>query len=466
MSNEDPFADKGHQDKTVIRRPMPGASRAELKQRDETIFARKRPNFPPSSRPSPDANERPAASPPPVSTSAPPSDRSSAPAPIPARTSSGQSGLPHHAEGLLAALTQLNSAASHRAPHELKAQLRQNILHFQQSLTHAGYDQKTIWRASYILCTCLDEAILNTPWGHESGWARDSLLTQFHQDVSGGEVFFQQLSEMIQKPEQNIELLELQALCLSLGFEGQYRVQGDRGALHDIKHKLQQVIKNTRGSAEKTLSPHWRGVISRQKPIKSGLPLWSVACVVVASLGIVFALLSYWLGQSTAQAVSLGNALPFQPVTLQPPPPPVRHTVTLKQLLQAEIEQKKLQVLESPLSDKVVLSNTGLFASGQAVVNPKSTAVIERIAQALSQLPGTIRVVGHTDVIKPRIGSRYPSNEVLSSARAESVSKLLAQSLDEKRIRAIGKGASELLDTAMTREAHRRNRRVEIELQH
>ena len=45
--------------------------------------------------------------------------------------------------------------------------------------------------ARYVLCTFVDNAVLNTPWGAQSDWASQSLLVMFHKEVSGGEKFFE-----------------------------------------------------------------------------------------------------------------------------------------------------------------------------------------------------------------------------------------------------------------------------------
>ena len=78
--------------------------------------------------------------------------------------------------------------------------------------------------AHYALCACLDDVVLNTPWGSTGAWAARSLVSTFHQEVRSGERFFDLLTQLRQNPGTFLPVLELMYLCLSLGFQGRYRL--------------------------------------------------------------------------------------------------------------------------------------------------------------------------------------------------------------------------------------------------
>ena len=67
--------------------------------------------------------------------------------------------------------------------------------------------------------------VLSTPWGGESEWSHQSLLSTFHNETLGGEKFFLILERVMPDPATNLELLELMYLCLSIGFKGKYLLQ-------------------------------------------------------------------------------------------------------------------------------------------------------------------------------------------------------------------------------------------------
>jgi len=124
------------------------------------------------------------------------------------------------------------------------------------------------------------------------------------------------------------------------------------------------------------------------------------------------------------------------------------------------------------VGDRFVFQAEVLFASGSAEVNDVGRAQLDKLADALSQLEGTIpnelnwvlRIDGHTD-INPISTEQFPSNWELSSARALSVVQhLIARGVAPNRLVAAGFGEFQPLDSASGADALRRNRRIELKL--
>ncbi len=91
--------------------------------------------------------------------------------------------------------------------------------------------------------------------------------------------------------------------------------------------------------------------------------------------------------------------------------------------------------------------------------------LIERIAAVLEQEGGAVKVVGHTDSVPIRT-ARFPSNVVLSQARAKAVGDLLKAKLSKPdRISTEGKGADVPIAPNSTAAGRAQNRRVEILIQ-
>jgi type VI secretion system protein ImpK len=128
--------------------------------------------------------------------------------PIP-ETDSSLASLPRHgrlnpleraSSGLLALLTRINSSKNQSDPLGLKNKIIREIQQFQLNAQSSDIDSDTISSSRYVLCTVLDEAVSNTPWGNSSGWEQQSLLSLFHKEVSGGERFFDLLKSLAQNP--------------------------------------------------------------------------------------------------------------------------------------------------------------------------------------------------------------------------------------------------------------------------
>lgn len=111
------------------------------------------------------------------------------------------------------------------------------------------------------------------------------------------------------------------------------------------------------------------------------------------------------------------------------------------------------------------IHESGSFRQGVAELNENFIPVVDRLGAVLEQLPGDIRVAGHTDSLKLN-GGRYRSNWGLSSARAVSVvhELLAASAIEPTRIIVEGFGDSRPMAPNDSEANRAKNRRVEITL--
>jgi len=447
MSEDDPFFGSGDSDRTILR-PTPGGRRG--------------PAAPSAPSPAPAAPQQPYAQQP-----QPYGQPAAQPQPIGGLPdlSGGLNPLTSAATTLLALIAQLRDSASHPDPGSLFQHVSQEVQQFEAAARSKGEPSDVILGARYILCTAVDETVLNTPWGSQSIWATQTLLGAFHNETWGGEKFFQLLDRLIQEPARNLHLLELMYLCLSLGFEGKFRVQErGRAMLDSVQDNLYQTIRLHRGDIERGLSPRWQGVQDKRTPLARYVPLWVVAVVAAGLL-----LLVYWgflLAVSSsanpvqAELAALGRNVP----------PLVRDRVftpapasDLRDYLQNEIRAGLVQVTDVNRGQVVTMGGDGLFASGRSEVRTDSAPLLMAIADALNQVPGQVVVSGHTDNVPIR-SMRYPSNWVLSEERANAVRQILASRVAPERMTAQGLADTEPVapnDSAANRAL---NRRVEITL--
>lgn len=431
---DDPFFSSPSGDRTVIR-PMPGGKRPDSHSMPFTT------------------SEQPVAS-------------------GPAPKLGSLNPLEKSASGLLALLTKLNSSYSQSDPMGLKNRIIREIEQFQISAQVEGIDPQTITSARYVLCTVLDEAVLNTPWGNDSGWTQNSLLNIFHKEVKGGETSFRLLKSLAQNPGKNKNLLELFYVCLALGFEGEYRlIEGGRNKLTSIKDWLYQILQKERQAADQVLSPHWQGVTDRRNPLLQMVPVWVFGAVATALLAIIFSVFLFKLNTGsdpvfneilaiTPPTIAVVEPEPVQPIQ----PPDIKPELTLSLLLENEIANKQLNVLESTRRGTVTIQGDNLFDSGSASVNSTVITLLRRIAESLNQLKGQVMITGHSDN-QPIKSIRYPSNWHLSKARAEAVAAVIKETLSSPdRILIEGKSDIEPVDSNSTKEGRAKNRRVVITL--
>lgn len=111
----------------------------------------------------------------------------------------------------------------------------------------------------------------------------------------------------------------------------------------------------------------------------------------------------------------------------------------------------------------VSLQENLLFPSGSAVVNPKGKEALGKLADVLNVNPDiTVDIEGHTDSIPIR--GKYKDNWDLSTARANSIVRILTQDYKVDPVRVIASGHSQYdpVQSNSTSEGRALNRRTEI----
>lgn len=164
---------------------------------------------------------------------------------------------------LLTLITQIRHTVDHQNVPKLRAQVIDEIKSFEQKLVKIEYPMRTIIAARYCLCTAIDEAVLSRPWGTQSVWVQESLLSLFHKETWGGERFYLILEDMAKEPRKNIDFLEFVYFLLSLGFEGKF-YDKNVAIREEIRNRIFYRIRYSREKPEKVLSRIWRD----QKPLE------------------------------------------------------------------------------------------------------------------------------------------------------------------------------------------------------
>jgi type VI secretion system protein ImpK len=296
-------------------------------------------------------------------------------------------------------------------------------------------------------------------------WASRSLLVTFHNEASGGERFFLILQRLAQNPTGNADVLELIYVILGLGFEGRYRlIDGGRTQLDTIRERLETMIRSQRGAAERDLSVHWLPEKAERKPLLQLVPLWvaaAIACVVLVAVHLV---LSLRLNDESDRVFAAlhGVRVAPQPLAAKAAPPPPALAPKLSQFLAPEIAQGLVRVSELPDRTVVEIKGDGLFASGSAELESAYMPLIQRIGDALKDVPGNVVVAGHTDNQR-LLSARFPSNWHLSQARADVVKDMLAARTGSPgRFVAEGRGDTEPIAPNDSPANRAKNRRVDI----
>ena len=105
-------------------------------------------------------------------------------------------------------------------------------------------------------------------------------------------------------------------LCLSLGFQGRYRLSPrGPGELDRLREDLYTIIARQRQAADPALSPHWQGVRAPYRPARAMVPTWVMGASALAVIGGLFVWFSTGLNAASDEVFArlLGAPLAHMP---------------------------------------------------------------------------------------------------------------------------------------------------------
>ncbi|MFL1555180.1 type IVB secretion system protein IcmH/DotU [Pseudomonas sp. O64] len=211
------------------------------------------------------------------------------------------------ASALLSQVVQLKGCTGREGLGAINDRLSSAVTQFETRALQCGVENSQVISARYVLCSVVDEAVVTTAWGTRSDWSRMSLLSRFHNETFGGEKVFQLLERLSRDPVKHLAMLELMYLCLSIGFEGKYRIM-ERGAsqLESVRDALYRQIRQVRGEP-----PSQRVAPAARQTRRTRLRVISATWVAVLTLACVLAMyagFAWTLSQQATNALQL-----FQP---------------------------------------------------------------------------------------------------------------------------------------------------------
>jgi type VI secretion system protein ImpK len=395
------------------------------------------------------------------------------------RSRAHPNGLVNAFSPLLEFAPEMESALPPENPEALRTRLLDELVRARDAAVAAGSSLERADQAAWVVAALLDDLALNTPWGGASAWPRQPLVVMLRGDVDAGTQFFARLEELERHPNRDRELLELQYLCMSLGFRGKYRVPGRSGdrSLNAVRVAAARFLRDA-DAEDAPISPNWKGVIASDEPARFTIPIWVMALAAAVLAAAIHIGLSMGLSSQAVELSALVRALPppDRAQILRASPKvdaPELETVDFALLPEFEAAaptelRTTLKGTESISLAKLVIqgSNPELFQSSQAQLTDGFEPLIGSIAKVILEnqdLIGDITVIGHTDSIPLQRSNPLSTNQRLSEARAATIAQILIQNgVPEDRVRSEGRAATDPVADDSTREGRALNRRVEV----
>lgn len=138
-----------------------------------------------------------------------------------------------------------------------REQVRSGLLAAQEDAHRRGYTRQDAYMAAQAIVAFLDESILNAQNQALRDWVRQPIGPEYFQQHVAGEVFFQNVKDLLtgDDSDRTADLLEVYQLALLCGYRGRYGV-GREGDVKMITDRIAEKMQRIRRSPAE-LSPYW-----------------------------------------------------------------------------------------------------------------------------------------------------------------------------------------------------------------
>ena len=182
----------------------------------------------------------------------------------------------------------------------LRTYLEEKIHEAAQRGLDQGTAREDLDAARYAVAAFLDEMITSSPWPHKDAWASQSLQYRLFGTNVAGEEFFSRLESLRSAIPPNPDVLEVYHLCLALGFEGQYRLNGSK-PLQNLMNDLFWEIQGRRGEMP-SLSPP---LSQQDEPIVliDNMISWRAVMTTIGITLVFFFVCTWWANDQMGEKI-------------------------------------------------------------------------------------------------------------------------------------------------------------------
>ena len=140
-----------------------------------------------------------------------------------------------------------------------------------------GVAAEDVTAAKYAFCSAVDEIILRSNYEVREAWETRPLQLRVFGDQLAGEHFFHRLEDLRAKGAVHLQALEVFHMCLLLGFQGRYALDG-QDKLNYLTARLGDEISRMRGK-NRGFAPHADRPDQITNKLRSDLSLWVLTAV-------------------------------------------------------------------------------------------------------------------------------------------------------------------------------------------
>lgn len=128
-----------------------------------------------------------------------------------------------------------------REPHLVRAEIARSIIDLKYRVVQLDYPPSVAENLCLLFAIVIDEFILTSDWGKESGWENLTLVADLFGFRDGGDRFYNIAERALMQPKALNEFLHLIYIFLKLGYRGRYTV-GQEKERDRLIHRLAVAI--------------------------------------------------------------------------------------------------------------------------------------------------------------------------------------------------------------------------------
>jgi len=209
------------------------------------------------------------------------------------------------------ALFLLRSGSAPQDGSTFDAQLLRFLGEAESRARAAGIARDDAELARYAFCAAADETVLRSVFGIRERWEKHPLQLRLFGDQLAGEHFFDKLEQLRARGAEKLQVLEVFHVCLLLGFQGRYAVDGAE-RLTCLRARLGEEIARMRGRT-RSFAPQAGRPDNVRNHLGSDRSLWIMAAVFGLAALTAFGAVHLALARQTAAAISAHQALVRMP---------------------------------------------------------------------------------------------------------------------------------------------------------
>jgi type VI secretion system protein ImpK len=203
------------------------------------------------------------------------------------------------------ALFMLKNGSAPQDHTEFQSRMTRFLDDFGRNARKKNASADDIDAAKYAFCAAVDEIILRSHFSIRDAWELRPLQLTLFGDQLAGENFFNRLDALRTRSSEHVEALEVFHMCLLLGFQGRYILEGSE-KLGYLTSRLGDEIAHMKGRRA-GFAPHAERPDQVMNKLRSDLPLWVLCSVFALISALAYIGLRTSLSSHTAQQVSPYN---------------------------------------------------------------------------------------------------------------------------------------------------------------